>query len=151
MMSARSKRPLRLMLCLAWCLLVWPGCGGTEPGLVPVSGKVTLNGGPWPKEGRINFTPTGAGDLLRPGGATFDTDGSFRVTSFTEADGLYPGTYQVSVDCWEVEPTIGNDGRPTPGKSPVPPKFRNPATSELNFEVKPDQQSAVAEFDVKTR
>jgi hypothetical protein len=79
------------------------GCGGSELPLVPVSGRITFNGGPCPKGGSILFVPgAGAGKEglpNRPGRATFDVDGKFVATSYQEGDGLLPGRYQVNVEC----------------------------------------------------
>ncbi len=64
MARAKSYSPVwrRLAKILAACaLLTLPvGCGTGEPCLVPVSGRLTLDGGPWPKEVTITFTSDGA-------------------------------------------------------------------------------------------
>ena len=76
------------------------GCGGND-GLVPVSGKVTFDGGPPPAGGFLNFVPIDrvAGKPSRPARATFMTDGEYQATSFKEGDGVRPGSYAVSVTC----------------------------------------------------
>ncbi|MEW4570991.1 hypothetical protein AB1L88_24245 [Tautonia sp. JC769] len=133
-------------------LAVIPGCGSGEPGLVPVRGKVTLDGGPWPAEGHLNLIPVGDADptgLLRPSSVPFDTNGNFVATSYQTGDGLYPGTYQVAVECWEVEPAIAGDGNLIPGKTPVPERYQSPTTSSLTLVVEP-KGSTYAEFDVTT-
>jgi hypothetical protein len=133
-------------------LVVIPGCGSGEPGLVPVRGQVTLNGGPWPAEGHLNLIPVGDADpagLLRPASVPFDTDGRFVATSYQTGDGLYPGTYQVAVECWEVEPAIAGDGNLIPGKTPVPERYRTPASSGLTLVVEPNG-TPNAQFDVTT-
>jgi hypothetical protein len=138
-------------------LLVMPGgCGSGEPGVVPVRGKVTLDGGPWPKEGTITFTPVAGAQgadpsKARPGTGKFATDGSFTVTSFEAGDGLFPGQYEVSVECLDSAPTMGNDGRVVGGKSSVPEKYRNGSTSGLALTVKPGERVTDATFDVKTK
>lgn len=131
------------------------GCGSGEPGLVPVRGKVTLNGGPWPKEGTINFTPTGTADgadptKSRPGSAKFSTDGAFTAGSFEEGDGLFPGVYSVALDCLESPPQMTNTGKVIEGKNAAPKSYRDPSTSGLTLTVNADER-VDATFDVKTK
>jgi hypothetical protein len=91
-------------------LVLQSGCRDSR-GLVPVNGKITFDGGPPPKSGRLNFSPTSAaeGYARRPGQASFDTSGEFEVTSYKVGDGLTPGTYRVNVICVERDPA------PVPG------------------------------------
>jgi hypothetical protein len=137
---------------VAWAICLFlSGCGGSEPGLVKVSGKITLDGGAFPKEGLINFTASGGLDQpLRPGSAKFGPDGAFTAMSFDPGDGLYPGTYKLSVDCLDAPPTIGNDGRMIGGKSLIPAKFQNPETSGLTLTV-PAEGLKNATIDLKTK
>ncbi len=148
----------RLAEIVVACALLTPpvGCGTGEPGLVPVRGRVTLDGGPWPKEGTITFTPDGAVEVSdatesRPGSGKFGTDGSFTVGSFEPGDGLFPGQYQVGIECLDSEPGMDNQGRMVGGKSVIPSKFRSGATSGLLFIVKPGARNTVATLDVKTK
>jgi hypothetical protein len=129
------------------------GCGRSEPGLVPVRGKVTLDGGTWPRQGFLTFTPEDGrpGAPNRPGSARFDSDGSFAVTSFEERDGLFPGTYHVSVECWETEPSMASNGMPIEGKSVVPKKYQSGLSSGLTLSVKPEARVIDATFDVRTK
>src|SRR6188474_2717237 len=87
-------------LALIAVLSLAVGCGGNKD-LVPVSGKVTFNGGPPPADGFLNFVPVErvAGKPSRPARATFLTDGAYEATSFTEGDGIRPGSYTVAVTC----------------------------------------------------
>ena len=101
------------------------GCGRDGLPLVPVSGRVTFNGGPCPKNGTILFVQvpgTGiAGLPNRPARAAFGTDGKYEATSFTPGDGILPGRYQVAVSCMDGEP--GPD-RPREQISFVPSDYR---------------------------
>jgi hypothetical protein len=123
----------------ACCLLavgcmVLVGCGGSKLDTVTVTGRVTYGGGDWPKPGTIDFTPKEAAKgNLHPGTAQFGTDGHFTVKS-GQASGLVPGTYAIRIDCWETPPSMEN---PSAGKSYVPEKYRNAATSGLTLEIKP--------------
>lgn len=77
---------------------------------VPVSGKVTFDGGPPPHDGTMSFISVGPSEGLpqRDGNARFGVDGAFSVTSYREGDGLLPGTYQVQVNCYKHDPDYGN-------------------------------------------
>jgi len=125
------------------------GCGGDRLPLVPVSGRVTFDGGPCPRNGTILFVQvpgTGvAGMPNRPARAAFGTDGRFAATSFTDADGLLPGRYQVTVSCLDGEP--GPD-RPREQISFVPLDYRpeelvvaaGQGAIEVNFDVPPKKK-----------
>jgi hypothetical protein len=117
---------LRLIhFVLAFSVLVLPvtGCGENR-GLVPVSGRVTFDGGPPPKPGWLNFGPTKPADgfVQRPGQASFDAEGKFEVTSYQPGDGLTPGSYRINVLCVERDPP------PVPGGleavSYIAPKYK---------------------------
>lgn len=91
-------------------VLVLSGCQENR-GLVPVTGRVTFDGLRPPKPGQVTFGPVepAAGFPQRPGGAAFDADGNFTVSSYQPGDGLTPGRYRVSVYCVE------RDHAPRPG------------------------------------
>jgi hypothetical protein len=107
--------------------------------LVPVEGRVTLDGQPPPAPGTIFFAPAESfGDQpLRPAQATFDQTGYFLATAFSDADGLIPGRYRVHMHCWEIEPTV--DG--PPAKSFVPMRYTSPGTSGLELVVESAAES----------
>lgn len=129
-------------LVLALAVLVL-GCGAGGPKLVPVRGKVTLGGGPWPKPGALNFVPAGTGG--RPGTADFDTEGNFTATSFNPGDGLMPGKYKVSVTCWAVPMDMRN---PAAGKSAVPGKYMSADTSGFEITVESGKPQTDLKYDV---
>jgi hypothetical protein len=87
------------------------GCGGRDVPLVSIDGKITFDGAPPPKPGKIIFSPSdsaNSGLLARPGNADFDAAGSFTVTTFSAADGLIPGKYHARVLCFRETPTLEN-------------------------------------------
>ena len=91
------------------------GCNRGISGLVPVSGKLTYNGGPWPKKGSINFGPVPVeGKKLLPAMAHIEEDGSFVVKS-ADSLGMRPGEYLVTIRCWLEGP-----GDERKGKSALP-------------------------------
>jgi hypothetical protein len=97
-------------LMIAIAIVLQSGCRDSR-GLVPVNGRITFDGGPPPKSGRLSFSPTSAaeGYPRRPGQARFESSGEFEVTSYKDGDGLTPGTYRVNVICVERDPA------PVPG------------------------------------
>ena len=98
--SSMSSRRIK-GVAFAVLLLTTAGCDSGYEGLVPVSGTVTFDGGPPPAGGFLAFIPNdrAAGRPSRPGRATFQTDGAYQATSFKEGDGIYPGSYTVTVTC----------------------------------------------------
>ena len=96
-MSSTSAKTVSI----AALLLAMTGCSDGYEGLVPVSGTVTFDGGPPPAAGFLTFIPNDRvpGQPSRPGRAKFQTDGVYQATSFKEGDGVYPGTYIVTVAC----------------------------------------------------
>jgi hypothetical protein len=94
----------------ALTLLTAAGCNGSYEGLIPVSGKVTFDGGAPPAGGFLSFMPLDRveGKPSRPGRATFLTDGAYEAMSFEEGDGLYPGRYGVLVRCDKTNIDYGN-------------------------------------------
>lgn len=122
------------------------GCGPSGPKMVPVSGKVTLDGGKVPGPGFIYFTTDGEpGSLARPGTAEFDAEGNYRAKTFTDGDGLLPGKYRLRVDCWKSPPNMAGQ----PVISFLPNRYQNAAESKLELVVKPDDRSLTFDFDLK--
>lgn len=137
---------------MAWIVAIlalapWWGCGRGTPETVPVRGRVTFRGGPWPQPGVIHFLPhqPHPGYPSRPGWGHFDHDGQFVVTSWQPGDGLVPGTYGVSVECWEVPESMEKPGS---GKSCVPPKYQSSRTSGWVVVVEPGKPLLDLRFDV---
>ena len=124
---------------LAVMLLASAGCGANNVELVPVEGQITFGGGPWPKPGNVMLLPkeAAAGQPLIPAWGSFDVDGRFKAECNT-GDGLVPGTYLVSIECWELPPDDSREEFPG-GKSYVPDRYRDAATSGLQFHIQPGE------------
>lgn len=137
----RTGLTLLALVCVAVA-----GCS-RGPGIVPVRGRVTLNGGEWPKPGYIDFTPVKAaeGFPLIPAVARFEADGSYSVKT-GQLEGLMPGEYRIAVRCWQREPTDA-----APGKNYVPVRFTHPATSGLELKVPPDSGPIEQDWDIPNR
>lgn len=114
-------------------LILIAGCGGEDLQVVPVEGRVTLAGGGWGRPGIIYFAPSepAPGFPRLPGMGDVDTGGNFRATTQPDRMGLVPGTYRVSLEIWEVPPTMGGP----PAKSYVPRQYQTAATSGLEIVV----------------
>lgn len=99
-----------LTCAVAPILLAFSGCmgneapsGGEQLAVVPVSGKVTVNGAPAPKGPiRVMMIPTGSQLETKPGqevaatpSALAWTDGSFKITTYASNDGAPPGEYKL--------------------------------------------------------
>lgn len=82
-------------------LATYAGCGGPEgvPGVVKVSGTVTLDGTPV-EAATVSFRPEG--DARAASGRT-DANGRFQLTTLNPGDGALPGSYKVSIS--KVEDT----------------------------------------------
>jgi hypothetical protein len=121
------------------------GCHGNPHGTIAVQGVVTIDGQPPPAAGRVVFTPVepAAGFPHRPGIGPFGSDGVYRVQSFEPGDGLVPGTYKASVECWKTPPNM--EGRKV--ESYVAGKYESGATSGLELSV--PAKSKPITFDVE--
>ncbi|MGD9126567.1 MAG: hypothetical protein PVH19_04235 [Planctomycetia bacterium] len=137
---------MRYFFCFALVAVLFCGCGPSRPKTVPVHGKVTYFGGEWPSPGMLYFAPkeSAEGFPLRPASAELAKDGTFTVSSFEEGDGLLPGKYVVTIECWKVAPTMRN---PNPS-SAVPRKYQSQETSDFIVDVSEDQSSIEITFDV---
>lgn len=133
-----------------------PGCGPRDArGLVPVAGRITLDGGSWPKPGTLTFIsadeqPAAAAGAdpapqpVRVGFAEFEAEGRFVAQTRRPGDGLVPGRYRVGVNCWLERPDVAS-----PGSGPVPPEaVRDPLTSSLFVDV-PAGGTATLSLDVR--
>lgn len=138
------KNCTAIAFLLTACLPMW-GCGSSHDlPLVPVSGRVTFDGGPCPGDGSITFSQiSDSGNSAhpsRPGRARFQADGQFEVTSFAPGDGLLPGRYRVRITCIRGVPPLG---QPIEDYSFVPSNYQ---PNELVVE---EGQSAIyIEYDV---
>ena len=118
-LSLKTHRQLTRLIVLVACFAI--GCSKSDrPQTVNVVGTITFDGQPPKRPGGIFFAPVEveAGLPKRGGRALFDVDGKFVATSFDPGDGLIPGTYRISVECWKTPPGMGK-----PASSFVPKGF----------------------------
>jgi len=143
---ARSKFSFwsRLFGITAVLGMVWATAGcGDEPDVVPVSGRVTVDGEPLRSRGGVvNFVPDkakGNTTTLEPAGV-LDEDGNFTVYYATKKKGAPTGWYKVQVTA--MPPGDQPFSMPgSKGRGPKPPKplfnwrFTRAADSGLAVEV----------------
>jgi len=144
--SANVHRGRLTWAALVFCalgVLLLCGCGPSGPKRVPVRGRVTFDGAPPPGLGTVYFRPIQAAEGFpqRPAHGNFTQgDGTFVVTSVQPGDGLVPGSYAVTVECWQRPPS--DDGTPGvswvrsdwhPDDVVIQPGDRGPI--ELNYDV----------------
>jgi hypothetical protein len=102
-MIAMRLPPARCTVAAVLATLAAAGCDSSR-GVVPVAGTIRFAGKAPPAQGYVYFVPlepttSDRDEGPRSGTALFATDGSFRVTTFREGDGLRPGRYEARVDC----------------------------------------------------
>lgn len=153
-LPGRSFGSLRLSasaLLALTCAVLAAGCGGgsDRPALVRVSGVVTYNGKPLPN-GSVTFHPADP-QKGRPGQATIGSDGTFNPSTFAPGDGLMAGSYSISVASTEpnTEALEKDKGTGIGGKSAIPEKYSDPATSGLRETIGPDDRGKVLKLELK--
>lgn len=129
------------------CLATVSGCNRGPAGIVPVSGKLTLDGGAWPKAGQINFSvaKAEAGHPVLPAMARINEDGTFEIKT-SAAPGLVPGHYNAAVLCWLESPDDYHGG-----KSAVANRYRSPLTSDLKVDVPEGSPPIHLTWDIKSK
>jgi hypothetical protein len=119
-----------LTACLA--ALAFVGCGRRD--LHPVSGTVRFPDGSPLTTGRV-VLDYGIGSKYG-GWGYIKPDGSFTLGSLTQTDGIRAGTVKVAITfAYAGEGDSGSEGTFTKFKPLVHPRFENPETSGLSFEI----------------
>lgn len=129
MTTSSSRRSCRALSCLFTVLL--GSCSGSSLES-HVSGIVTLDGEPV-GPGIVVFSPVNSS---KPATGSVESDGTYLLNTNRES-GLSPGRYQVSLSVREVPQNMQRGDRPPPGKLLIPDKYESTATSGLEFEVVP--------------
>jgi hypothetical protein len=136
-----------LALAIVLGSLAVTGCGEKGLHVVPVSGKVVVQGQP----------AAGAQVVLHPVAAKADQtfsaigkvqdDGSFKISAFGKDDGAPPGEYVATVQWFKV---VQNDGGAGPGPNVIPRDYGDPARSPFKVTIK-DEPTVLQPFEVKWR
>ncbi len=136
------------MIRFVFCLLLICGCSGSGYEVVPVSGRVTLDGKPV-AEARIFFQPTAAGTKrvnIGPGSSgQTDTEGCFVLkTATTGHNGAVPGKHVVRITTVPLQQGILVEGSRGPVETVLPKQCGD---GTLRFEV-PPEGTECANFDI---
>ncbi len=136
-----------LTAMLVGCLTVPVGCG-RRPTLVPVSGRVTLDGRQL-EFGSVMIQPA-AGPAAR---STIGPNGSFTAGTFKPGDGVIVGSATVRVACYEQQRPGAkpSDGELALGKSLIPEKYTQFETSGITVAVEPRMPPLEIELSAETR
>ncbi len=126
--------PVRVDVSLKLLLLVpllLAGCGAADRGLV--TGKVTFDDGRPVAAGEVLLTPSEDPSLPAPIGH-LQADGTFELFTATPGDGAPLGKYHVL-----VMPLADDFGPKNP--RPIDPKFADPKSSGIEFEILPGEST----------
>jgi hypothetical protein len=132
-------RYVGLVACLAFAAV--PGCGGPSISVVPVSGKVTVDGHPV-TAGNVSYVPVGKEGAPALSAGQIESDGSYTIHTGGKT-GAPVGKYKVTVTPSMV---------PTPGATKMPEapfnhKFRDPQQTPIAIEV--TANAAAGAYDLK--
>lgn len=114
--------------------LAWPAACSRRPAVVPVAGRVTLDGKPL-EFGSVMIQPA-AGPAAR---STIGPDGTFTAGTFAPGDGAIVGPAAVRVACYELQRPGAQprDGELALGKSLIPGKYTQFETSGISITIAP--------------
>ena len=138
---------VRKIVGYACALVLMCGCGSSGPETGEVKGIVRLDGEPL-ASGIVTFTPQGG----RSATGFIKSDGTFRLTTYSDGDGALPGKHTVTITPGgtgpQARPDFDSERPSTATNSPIPVKYGIPGSSGLEFEVKPGEVNH-AEFDLQ--
>jgi hypothetical protein len=124
-----SNRLAAILFLLA-CLTLTAGCGSGRPKCVAISGVVTYRGAPVP-EATVIFIPPKS----RPATGLTDTQGRFKLQTFSAGDGGVLGDHVVCVTKTVVDPTAATTSPYSKTKSVLPARYGTPVKSPLKATV----------------
>jgi hypothetical protein len=122
------------VFCAILCACLISGCSKRDRSLVPVSGKVLIDGQPLTK-GFVRFVPAKG----RVSSGQIQSDGTFKLTCFKAGDGAHMGPNRIEVGSTEIL-------SPTKIKWFAPKMYGSVATSGLTMNVEEATDEAVIEL-----
>lgn len=128
--SNRTRRAVIASLIL----ILSGGCGDGRPQLVPVSGRVVIDGQPV-EHGNIRFYPKG----YRAASGKLGAGGRFELTTYEAGDGCVPGKHAVTVNAREI---ISQDSI----RWHAPKRYRDLQTADLEIEIEVPTDSVEIEL-----
>lgn len=150
--AAQFKRSV-VITCVAAILLLSAGCGkGDKPyrkPVIPVSGKVTVDGQVPGSPVQIMCHPRGGVDVEHPTLSTCVTgpDGSFQVSTYETGDGVPEGEYDVTF-VWKDFNIVSGRYQ---GKDRLSGRYEQPGKSEFHFKAEAGQPVDLGTIDLKTK
>jgi hypothetical protein len=135
----RNLYPVFVPPCrLAVFTLVLAGAAGCGSRMYPVQGKVVFKDGRPLPGGQVIFEPEDKEAKFSARG-DIQADGTFRMGTHTDDDGVPAGTYRAVV---MPKPPPNPDQRPRP-PPPIHPRFQSFDKSGLKYTVPSDQQLTI--------
>ena len=146
--AAQPFRRFAWLTIIGFAGLLVSGCGsGDSYQIVPVSGRVTLDGQPV-SGARVLFEPVGEGDELDLGPGSFgktDAEGRYTLDTVDRRPGALVGEHQVMISTFEMAPDLTK--MDTVRKEEIPARYN--AESDLTFDVSAEGTDA-ADFELTT-
>lgn len=112
------------------------GCGETRPATYPVAGVLQFDDGTPVPGATVTFRGTANGGPVEARGRVGD-DGTFRLTTFADGDGVVAGDHRVTVVALPPRDSA------TPPPALIAGKYGDPDTSGLTATVAPDTREIV--------
>jgi hypothetical protein len=134
-------------LIFGGCLLLALGCGRKGLDLVPVHGRITLDGKPVANAGVGFISPSAS----HPATANTDADGNYRLRTLAANDGAVVDDYAVTVVLSE-DPNYGTSRAYNPRmiRWIVPERYSSASTSGLKAKVTREDPN-VFDFDLSSK
>jgi hypothetical protein len=131
--------PIALVIALALI-----GCGDDRPTLVPVTGKVLIDGKPV-TAGAIIFHPQAGNPYLKDKPSSLlQLDGSFTMKTFPFGEGVSPGPYKITL-APEVASRIARPSYADPLKTPWAITVPDEGIADRTLEVQPEPSESRGE------
>lgn len=125
------------------------GCKKSEEPLVPVTGRVLVDGKP-AAGAAIAFHPADAANGTHPV-AQVDANGDFQLTTIRAGDGARPGDYRVTLT-WYVSPPRkkGVEGEESPPRNLIPTKYTRGETTPITATIRQEGNDPIR-IEISTR
>jgi len=113
------------------------GCSKSGDSLVPVSGRVMVDGKP-AAGAAIVFHPANAANGTHPV-AQVDANGDFQLTTIRSGDGAVPGEYRVTLTWYVSAPRRkGLEGEESAVRNLIPDKYARSESTPISTTVRPE-------------
>src|SRR5687767_1161006 len=141
MTKTRSTQMPSLTSAIAMCLcgLVLTGCNSRPP-TYPVSGKVVWKGGEPARELNGGFVTLDSIELMVSALGPIGPDGTFKLGTFEESDGVPACEYTVAVS---RPPALEESG----AWIPLPRRYESVGSSDLSLTVEPKDNAVTLELE----